>query len=204
MYRTLETERIHHHLTSTHTASHHVLLPYPSPVIILKHVLCSVSMVNVPVQDEDSQWCMGDFLGIASSERSGVEEAETTGRVSLCVMTWRSDDGHTIVYLQTDQITSSSRTPTPPSHFILVHPHAGVPVCLRLFRPKGSGLPVLSGCSPLCWSSSQQPTGQTWSFGCWCRWTWTLSPVCADLWASSLLWLSSSQCAARCTHTNKY
>lgn len=145
MYRTLETARIHHHLTSAHTASHHILLPYPSPVIILKHVLCSVAMVNVPVQDEDSQWCMGDFLGIASSERSGVEEAETTGRVSLCVMTWRSDDGHTIVYLQTGPLSD---------HFLVQDPNTSLPfhpsVCLRLFRTKGSGLPVLSGCSPLC------------------------------------------------------
>lgn len=58
-------------------------------------------MVNVPVNDQDPQWrIMGYFLGVASSERGGVEEAETAGSVSLGVVTWRTDDGHAVPHLQ--------------------------------------------------------------------------------------------------------
>lgn len=63
-------------------------------------MLCAVAVVNVPVQDEDSQRCMmGDLLGVASSERCCVEETETTGRVPLCVVTRRTDDRQAVTHL---------------------------------------------------------------------------------------------------------
>lgn len=78
------------------------------PVILIKDVLCAVSMMNIPVKDEDAQWLVGDALGVACRQRSGVKETEPTGFVFLCMVTWRTDYSHTISHLQHE--TNSSRS----------------------------------------------------------------------------------------------
>lgn len=82
-----------------------------SPVIVLKDMLRPIAVVNIPVQDEDSQLgIVGDFLGIVSSESCRVEQTEATGLVSLSMMTRRTDDGHGVGHLQrerTNQLPSA-------------------------------------------------------------------------------------------------
>lgn len=76
-----------------------------SPVIVLKHVLCPVAVVNVPVQDKDSQrQVTGQFLGMAGGKSCRVEETEAAGKIPLCVMTRRPDNGHGVPHLCTQLI----------------------------------------------------------------------------------------------------
>lgn len=105
MYRTLETDRklsITSIQKSLYVTSHSS--SSSSPVVILEHVLRPVAVVNVPVQDEDSQMCiMGYFLRVACGERCRVEEAETAGRIPLCVMTRRTNNRNAITHLETEK-----------------------------------------------------------------------------------------------------
>lgn len=72
------------------------------PVIILKNVLCAVAMVHVPAEDEDAQGVVGNALSIAGGQGSRVEEAESAGGVSLCVMPRGAYDSHTVPHLHTN------------------------------------------------------------------------------------------------------
>ncbi len=69
------------------------------PVILLKDVLCAVSMMNIPIEDEDAQGLVSDALGIACGQSSRIKETKTTSCVFLCVMTRRTDYGNTVSHL---------------------------------------------------------------------------------------------------------
>ncbi len=69
------------------------------PVILLKDVLCAVSMMNIPIEDEHTQGLVSDALGISCSQSGRIKETETTSCVFLCMMTRRTDYGHTISHL---------------------------------------------------------------------------------------------------------
>lgn len=70
------------------------------PVILLKDVLCAVSMMNIPIEDEDTQGFVCDALGIACGQSGRIKETETTSCVFLCMMTGRTDYGHAVSHLQ--------------------------------------------------------------------------------------------------------
>lgn len=70
------------------------------PVILLKDVLCAVSMMNIPVEDEDTQRFVCDALGIACGQSGRIKETETTSCVFLCMMARRADYGHAVSNLQ--------------------------------------------------------------------------------------------------------
>lgn len=65
--------------------------------VVLKDVLCSIAVMNIPVQDEDAGCtsCLGRF----GSNASVVEEAEAHGSAALSMMARRPNNGSTICRL---------------------------------------------------------------------------------------------------------
>lgn len=90
------------------------------PVILLKDVLCAVSMMNIPVEDEDTQRFVCDALGIACGQSGRVKETETTSCVFLCMMARRTDYGHGVSNLQ-DQTNNWGHLGTNSSSNVLVY-----------------------------------------------------------------------------------